>query len=339
MRYVCRLAVAIAAFGVLVACGDGQFAATSGGADRDFSDAAQLPAATPASGVPTATSPSALSFLGTGFTRGNGPGTPTNTYFAFADTPRDCLPIYPVTIIWRAKPEPKTGYYSTFFWGNDGKFRWKNGMPDSYWGAHPYPDTGSGNFNLQHWEIATDFGGDIIETMGGTRKALVTGTWYLQGFRAWRANSGRKIHRFYIDLPSMESNSIIEAQVDSSFGNVNPPNPALVWGGAPWGSEFGNDETYRGLIRGIQIYNDLLTEKDMLREARVPLSTPAGRSSIWYLKMNPMLHDMRSDVESGPHGSCGRIRREPVLRVDGRDVNPGEARDREAIKVKSHLGS
>lgn len=186
---------------------------------------------------------------------------------------------------------------------------------------------------------SSDFGGDIVETMGGTRKALVTGTWYLQGFRAWRANSGRKIHRFYIDLPSMESHSIIEAQVDSSFGNVNPPNPALVWGGAPWGSDFGNDETYRGLIRGIQIYNDLLTEKDMLREARAPLSTPAGRRSIWYLKMNPMLDDMWSDVESGPQGSCGRIRRQPVLRVDGRDVDLGDARDREAIKVKSHLGS
>ena len=79
------------------------------------------------------------------------------------------------------------------------------GKPDSYWGAHPYPDTGAGDFEIHHWEIATDFGGDIVDTLAGTRKKLVTGAWFTQGFRAWRSLTGRKVHRFYIDLPSLSA--------------------------------------------------------------------------------------------------------------------------------------
>jgi hypothetical protein len=288
-----------------------------------------------ATAAPLVSPATALEFLGTDFTRGNGPGSVSNTYFSFAGVATDCLPIYPVTVIWRAKPEQKTGYYTTFFWGNDGPFQWKQGTPDSFWGAHPYPDTGADNFNVHHWEIATDFGDDIVKTMAGTPKPLTTGKWYLQGFRAWQTLTGRKVHRFYIDLPSMAPRSVIEARVKSSFGNAIPPNPAMVWGGAPWGAIYGNDETYRGLIRGIQIYNQALSEKEMLLEARQPLSTARGRESIWYMKQNPRLEDMMSDVESGDLGGCGRKVRAPILRVDQEDVDLNDSRDRARIKVRS----
>jgi len=129
----------------------------------------------------------ALEFLGTGFTEGRARHAFQYILLRFADVTTDCLPIYPVTVIWRAKPDRKTGYYSTFSGETTVAFKWKQGIPDSFWGAHPYPDTGVGNFNVHHWEIATDFGGDIVDTIAGTRRTLVTGAWYAQGFRAWRA--------------------------------------------------------------------------------------------------------------------------------------------------------
>jgi hypothetical protein len=333
-RYLLWLTAALAAVGLFHAYDSGLFSiAFARLRPVHFSES---PTPTP---LPTATTPgspaTALEFLGTGFTRGIGPGTDANTYFSFDDVATDCLPIYPVTIIWRAKPEHKTGYYTTFFWGNDGLFQWKDGTPDSYWGAHPYPDTGAGDFETHHWEIATDFGGDIIQTLAGTRKKLVTGSWFTQGFRAWRSLTGKKVHRFYIDLPSLNPDSIIEARIDSAFGNVDPPNPALVWGGAPWGRVYGNDETYRGLIRGIQIYNQVLTEEDMLQESRAPLSTAAGKESIWYMKLNPTVDDMLSDVEGGPHGGCAHEKRRPVLRIDQETVDLDDGEDRARIKVRS----
>ena len=333
-RYLLWLTAALATVGLFQAYDSGLVSIAFARLHPVFFSTSPSPISFPTA---TATGPpaTALEFLGTDFTRGNGPGTDSNTYFSFDDVATDCLPIYPVTVIWRAKPHRKTGYYTTFFWGNDGVFQWKEGKPDSYWGAHPYPDTGANDFDTHHWEIATDFGGDVVDTLAGTRKKLVIGLWFTQGFRAWRSLTGRKIHRFYIDLPSLSPDSIIEARIDSSFGNVDPPNPALVWGGAPWGRAYDNDETYRGLIRGIQIYNKALTEEDMLQEARAPLSTEAGRESIWYMKLNPTVEDMLSDVESGTHGGCEREKRMPVLRVDQEDIDLQDSEDRATIKVRS----
>ena len=66
----------------------------------------------------------------------------------------------------------------------------------------------------------------------------------------------------------------------------------------------------------------------MLQEARAPLSTEAGRESIWYMKLNPTVEDMSSDVESGTHGGCEREKRRPVLRVDQEDIDLQNSEDR-----------
>jgi hypothetical protein len=86
---------------------------------------------------------------------------------------------------------------------------------------------------------------------------------------------------------------------------------------------------------GIQIYNKALTEDEMLQEARAPLSTQAGRESIWYMKLNPTVEDMSSDVESGTYGNCGRKKRLPVLRVDQKDVDLQESQNAASVKVRS----
>jgi hypothetical protein len=264
-----------------------------------------------------------------------GSGTPANTYFAFTNVHTDCFPIYPATIIWRARPALKTGYYTAFFWANDGTFLWKNGSPDSYWGAHPYPDVGNGNFNAHYWEIATGFGGDMTQTLAGTPRRVDYGQWFTQGLRVWAEPGGEKRHRFYLALPSLAATDVIEARVPSSFGNVNPPHPALVWGGAPWGKDFGNDETYKGLLRGMQIYNKALTEQELLQEMHAPLTTQAGQDSIWYMKQNPTIEDMVSDVPSGPFGNCPGTKRRPRFRIDGTDINPQNSADRAKIKVRN----
>jgi len=73
----------------------------------------------------------------------------------------------------------------------------------------------------------------------------------------------------------------------------------------------------------------------MLQEARAPLSTQAGKDAIWYLKLNPTVEDMLSDVESGTNGDCGRKKRTPVLRVDRQDIDLQNGQDRATAKVRS----
>jgi len=70
------------------------------------------------------------------------------------------FPIYDATYIFRVYPRKKivptnspTGYYTTFFWGNDGTFIWDNAMPNLST-PHPYPfhhewSWAVGNFSVQ----------------------------------------------------------------------------------------------------------------------------------------------------------------------------------------------
>src|SRR5262249_13462635 len=68
-------------------------------------------------------------------------------------------PIYNMTYIFRVYPRQKMSdtytYYTTFFWGNDGRFSWDTGgNPNTYYGAHPYPvpaPSGAGQ-----WEISVE---------------------------------------------------------------------------------------------------------------------------------------------------------------------------------------
>src|SRR5437867_1557351 len=55
------------------------------------------------------------------------------------------FPIYDATYIFKVYPRKKTSedgdflYYTTFFWGNDGRFDWDSGNANTYYGMHPYP--------------------------------------------------------------------------------------------------------------------------------------------------------------------------------------------------------
>jgi len=197
------------------------------------------------------------------------------------------LAIYPATYIWRIKPRHQLGYYTTFFWGNDGDFVW--GGPygsDTYYGAHPYPP-GSSTGSTHKWEIAAasrDFLSD---------EDVVYDIWYTQALRVWSDASG-KHHEFYWDLPN--TNRVIRVDLPPEYSNVYPPRPALTWGDAPWAP---SNEILNGILRGIQVYSNTLSVAEIQSEITTPLSTPTGATSIWYLNLDPTPTDIADKSGNG----------------------------------------
>jgi len=217
-------------------------------------------------------------------------------------------PIYDATYIFKVYPRKKTdsvNYYTTFFWGNNGTFRWDGGQGNTYYGAHPYPvppPSGAGQ-----WEIS------VYRQDKVTGTEVKWGRWYTQAFRAWRESRSVTYHEFYYDLPDM-SKVLRYTVSDHNWGNKNPPTPAIVMGQAPdlcgpppgncgqsWGG-FPNWEEFNGVIRGIQIYSGLLSLSDIQSELNSPKSTKAGQNLIWYLNLDPRPSDVTDNKGIGsPH--------------------------------------
>jgi plastocyanin len=223
----------------------------------------------------------------------------TTMRFRFPNPQNNGLPAYGpngrgVTYIWKAYPRQQHGYYTTFFWGNDGQFQ----PSHIYYGFHPFPDPHDGC--LAHfWEIAGDGGNDYI----GDHVAY--NTWYTQVARVWINDDGTKMLQYYWNWPNEQD--LIAHTVSSSGDNTNPANPALTWGDAPWPSASGTcggggqgEEVYDGIIRGIQIYSNRLSLTNIRSEINHPLSTAAGSSYIWYLNVNPTPSDI-SDKSGKNH--------------------------------------
>jgi len=214
------------------------------------------------------------------------------------------LPAYPATYIWECLPRRQKGFYTTFFWASDdGSFH-----PDrTYYGAHPYPDPrGSwdayqeppplGATDGHRWEIAVD-GGDIL----GAR--VQYDRWFVQVLRVRTQPSGRRFHEYFYDVagsswqPGTPFTPSLTALVSYESGAfVDPTSRALVFGDAPW--NMGN-EVYNGLIRGIRVYTTDLGDADLLQEVAQPASSANGRSTLWYLKMNPDPSDLSCDPIPG----------------------------------------
>jgi len=215
------------------------------------------------------------------------------------------FPIYDATYVFKVFPRKKivpsnspTGYYTTFFWGNDGTFVWDGGAANTYYGAHPYPvpaPNGPGQ-----WEISV-YANDYV-----TGSEVQWNRWYTQVFRAWRESPTTTHHEFYWDWPDT-TRVITHTIVDSGWADRNPPTPAIVIGQAPnlngasWGGYPGWEE-FNGIIRGIQIYSGLLSLSDIQSEISAPQSTAAGQSRIWYLNLNPRPSDVTDKKTTGaPH--------------------------------------
>ena len=234
----------------------------------------------------------------------------TTMRFRFANP----LPIYPATYIWRAYPRQQAGYYTTFFWGNDGPFWWDNGSPNTYYGAHPYPQPPPDG-TTHKWEIATDFGGDYLSP-----ENVQYDRWYTQALVAWSDGSGKHT-RFYWDLPNQDR--VISVDVAASFGEKMPPAPSLTFGDAPWNP---GNEVYDGILRGIRVYSTRLSLADIQSEAASALSTSAGAASIWYMNMNPTPSDILDKSGRGNHPSWVGSER-PTLYGSANESRPNPPTD------------
>ncbi len=213
------------------------------------------------------------------------------------------FPIYDATYIFKVYPRRKassaykSGYYTTFFWGNDGRVDWDTGpyRLNTYYGAHPYPvpsPDGPGQ-----WEISVALD-DIV-----TGSEVEWNRWYTQAFRAWRESASITHHEFYWDLP--DTSKVLTWTVNNpAWANKNPPVPAIVMGQTPnvgggsWGGYPGWEE-FNGIIRGIQFYSGLLSVADIQSEIATPMSTSAGQSLIWYLNLNPRPSDVTDKKGTG----------------------------------------
>ncbi len=200
------------------------------------------------------------------------------------------LAMYPATYVWRVMPRQQAGYYTTFFWGNNGTFLWNQGSPDSYYGAHPYP-TNPPNGSTHKWEIAVG-GGDVV-----SNEDVVYNVWYTQALRVWSDGSGKQ-HEFYWNLP--DTSKVVRWTERSSYGEARPPSPALVFGDAPWNP---SNEIMNGILRGVQIYTQSLSLSDIQAEIASPRSTSAGAGSIWYLNLNPTPSDISDKSGKGNNPS------------------------------------
>jgi hypothetical protein len=233
------------------------------------------------------------------------PGTGTVRRMLYWNHP---FPIYDATYVFQVYPRAKqpagdgktypNGYYTTFFWGNDGPFAWDGGVANTYYGAHPYPvppPNGKGQ-----WEISIA----SIDAVSGSNVRL--DRWYTQAFRAWRESPTVTHHEFYYDLP--DTTKVIRVTIDSThWATSDPPFPAIMIGQAPdvngasWGGYVGWEE-FNGIIRGIQIYSGLLSLQEIQAEIGSPQSTATGQAKIWYLNLDPRPTDV-SDKKIGgvPH--------------------------------------
>jgi hypothetical protein len=114
--------------------------------------------------------------------------------------------------------------------------------------------------------------------------------------RVWREASGAKHHEFYWDLPNIDANHKVTYVALSTYGEMDPPRPALTFGDAPWQP---GKELCSCVLRGIQIYSSLLSPTDIQEEIDSPLSTLAGSASIWYLNLDPTPTDISDKSGQG----------------------------------------
>jgi len=227
--------------------------------------------------------------------------------FQFQNPHLNGLPIWGannggVTYIWKYRPRQQSGYYVTLWWSNNGTFEWESGRPDSYYGAHPYPNGGGTGTTSHSWEIGgMDYGADNINTLSGSPKPVVKERWYTQALRITPNANGTHTARFYIDLPSTAPGDVIETTAPSYFGNKVPPKPALTFGDSPWYANY-QHERLSGVLRGIKIFNKVLSEADTLAEANSDaLVTAAGTTNVWYMNINPTPSDIGDKSGRGNH--------------------------------------
>lgn len=190
-------------------------------------------------------------------------------------TAGDLLAFSDATYIWEVTPAQQTGYYTTFFWGNNGSFQAGN----RYAGFHPYPV--EGNTTVHNWEISAR-GNDYVTDDNANDTTVVKGVKYLQAARIITTGGNYEL-KFYWDLPS--TSKVITYTFATSEYAGDPSNPCFIIGRAPWAT---STENLAGDLGRWKIFSTGLSQANILLEAATlsSLVTAPGIANIWWGKTN-----------------------------------------------------
>lgn len=212
------------------------------------------------------------------------------------------MKVYPREIT-RAGSVAGDRYWTFFFWGNgttddtpSGVFSWDGGVPNTYYGAHPYPNPAPNGSNC-NWEISV-----LMQDITGPQVEF--DRWYTQAFRAWRASSSVCNHEYYWDLDLWTSSGGTQGRItyqvnDSGWADTNPPVPMITVGQAAWMDVASNEEC-NARIRSIQFFDTLLSVDDCIDEHATPGATGV---QAWFRCINPKSDDVQDRSGRGNHGT------------------------------------
>ncbi len=207
-----------------------------------------------------------------------------------------------ITLFRRIKFYQQTGYHAGF-WYTDRSTTFADTSP-GYWGFHPYPTTATNAGTSHNHEVATDFGGDYLDTRVGigNRAPVVKNTWLIQALRITRNNASSKTFTFYTNLPSVANADVVEATVtSSSYGETPTPNPRLTIGDSPWYAGFQHERLSGDLAEQMIIaksmsQSDVVTQGNSLRT----LATADSIANIWWGKKTySSIDDLTCDYGTG----------------------------------------
>lgn len=214
--------------------------------------------------------------------------------------------ISPLTLVWKLYPIQQTGYYTTYFWGEEG------GAVITTWGyhgCHPYP-VGGASGTVHNWEVASEGGDDIVDE-NGNDTTVAKGRWHTQAAIIRNSGTYELDIDFYWDLATSATRLINHVTISSPRNNL-PSNPGLFFGDAPWSE---SNEMLSGIIRGIQVYDAALTLQQI--QDRMDLSSDsavvsADPGSLWYTNLNPTPSDISDKSGNGNNPSWANANR-PTL--------------------------
>jgi hypothetical protein len=193
------------------------------------------------------------------------------------------------TLIREYTPIQQAGYFAPFWWSNNGRFDWFGpGSSNTYIGCGPYPQDGSAS-GTTHWEelAGLENGRDTTDNLAGGKIVVTQSVKRIQALRMTRNGNGSKTGTYWYNLPNVTNSDIIQFTSDPTFGEVDPPSPALTIGDSPWYADFQHERAagYHGrykLIAKSMTQSDILLESaDMSR-----LVTSDGVANIWWGKTN-----------------------------------------------------
>lgn len=232
-------------------------------------------------------------------------------------------------------------YWTLFFWGNYGAFD----SSKNFVGCHPYPFDGNTSSTGQNWEISianNSLSGDDYaeaDVSGDSNRDTATGVWGAGGppsetnngaaatwnrwytciVRCFRVDSSTTRNQFIYDWDLFISSNGASGWFQHTVSNAswghsanNPTTPSICIGqpgpnaGDTQGWGDNGREEWKGIIRGIQIYDALVGTTAYkptvanLADIASELANPGSVRTPWYLCLNPKPNDV-ADRSGGGH--------------------------------------